>query len=42
MHAGTAVTVIHIRKSFNGVVKRAFTGTERCVLRLQTAYLKKF
>lgn len=42
MHAGTAVTVIHIGKSFNGVVKRAFTGTVRCVLGLQTAYLEKF
>lgn len=42
MHAGTAVAVIYTGKSFSGVVKRALIGTGRCVLRLQTAYPKKF
>lgn len=42
MHAGTAVVAIHIGKSFTGVVKRAFTGTGRCVLALQTAHPEMF
>lgn len=48
MHAGTAVAVIHIGKSFSGVVKHDFTGAQagevcfkitNCILRKVLALL---